>query len=64
MLATRLGTAAIDYIREEQYGIMVAVDGEKTKAVPLEDVVGKINYVPPDHSWVIAARELATSFGD
>ncbi len=64
MLATRLGTSAIDYIREEQYGIMVAVDGEKTKAVPLEDVVGKINYVPPDHSWVIAARELATSFGD
>lgn len=64
MLATRLGTSAIDYIREEQYGIMVAVDGERTKAVPLEDVVGKINYVPPDHPWIIAARRLATSFGD
>ena len=64
MLATRLGTAALDYIREEQFGIMVAVDGEGTKAVPMEDVAGKINYVPPDHSWVITARNLATSFGD
>jgi 6-phosphofructokinase 1 len=64
MLATRLGTSTIDYIREEQFGIMVAVDGEQTKAVPLKDVVGKINYVPPDHPWVITARSLATSFGD
>jgi len=64
MLATRLGTAAIDYIRDEQFGIMVAVDGEGTRAVPMQDVAGKINYVPPDHSWVITARNLATSFGD
>ncbi len=41
MLATRLGTSAIDYIREEQYGIMVAVDGEKTKAVPLAGCGGE-----------------------
>lgn len=64
MLATRLGTAAIDYIHNEQFGIMVAVDGEGTKPVPMKDVAGKINYVPPDHSWVITARNLATSFGD
>lgn len=64
LLATRLGTAAIDFIREEQFGIMVAVDGGGTKAVPMQDAAGKINYVPPDHSWVITARNLATSFGD
>jgi 6-phosphofructokinase 1 len=64
MLATRLGTSAIDYIHKEQYGIMVAVDGEHTRAVPMEEVAGKINYVPPNHPWVIAARNLATSFGD
>ena len=64
MLATRLGTSVIDYIRDEQFGIMVAVNGERTKAVPLQDVVGKINYVPPKHPWVITARNLATSFGD
>jgi len=40
------------------------VDGEGTRAVPMGDVAGKINYVPKDHSWVITARNLATSFGD
>jgi phosphofructokinase-like protein len=64
MLATRLGTSAIDYIRSEQFGIMIAVDGEHTKAVPLQDVAGKVNYVPPDHPWIISARNLETSFGD
>jgi len=64
LLATRLGTSAIDYIRNEQFGIMVAVDGEQTKAVPLGDVAGQVNYVPPDHPWVISARNLTTSFGD
>jgi len=64
LLATRLGTGAIEFIKKEQYGIMVAVDGETTKAVPLQDVAGKINYVPPDHPWVISARNLETSFGD
>jgi len=64
MLATRLGTSAIDYIRSEQFGIMIAVDGEHTKAVPLQEVAGKVNYVPPDHPWIISARNLETSFGD
>jgi 6-phosphofructokinase 1 len=64
LLATRLGTETIDYIKKEQYGIMVAVDGEQTRAVPLEDVAGKINYIPPDHPWIISARNLRTSFGD
>lgn len=64
LLATRLGTSAIDYIKNEQFGIMVAVNGEYTRAVPLEDVVGKINYVPLDHSWIVSARNLETSFGD
>jgi phosphofructokinase-like protein len=64
LLATRLGTNAIDYIRNEQFGVMVAVHGERTRPVPMEEVVGKINYVPPDHPWVISARNLETSFGD
>ena len=64
LLATRLGTSTIDYIKNEQFGIMVAVDGENTRAVPMEEAVGKINYVPRDHPWIISARNLETSFGD
>ena len=64
LLATRLGTSAIDYISEEQFGIMVAVDGEQTKPVPLREVAGQINYVPLNHPWIVSARNLETSFGD
>ncbi len=64
LLATRLGTSAIDYIKNEQFGIMVAVDGDQTRAVPLQDAAGKINFVPPNHPWIISARNVATSFGD
>lgn len=64
LLATRLGTNAIDYIKKEQFGIMVAAKGDQTEAVPLEEVAGKINYVPADHPWVISARNVGTSFGD
>ena len=64
LLATRLGTNAIDYIKNEQFGNMIAVYGEETRAVPLQEVAGKINYVPLDHPWIITARNLETSFGD
>ena len=43
---------------------MVAASGDKTEPVPLESVAGKINYVPPDHPWVLSARSVGTSFGD
>ncbi|MEN8203681.1 MAG: ATP-dependent 6-phosphofructokinase [Bacteroidota bacterium] len=64
LLATRLGTGAIDYIQGEQFGNMIAVKGEETVAVPLQDVAGRINYVPLDHPWITTARNLETSFGD
>ncbi|EKD38518.1 MAG: hypothetical protein ACD_75C00706G0001 [uncultured bacterium] len=43
---------------------MIAVDGDGTKTVPLEDVVGKRNLVPKDHPWVRAARSVGTCLGD
>lgn len=64
LLATRLGTAAIEYIQNNQFGIMVAAKGEKTEAVALGEVAGKVNYVPKDHPWIISARNVGTSFGD
>lgn len=64
LLATRLGTACVQYIKEEKFGIMVAAHGDSTKAVPLKDVVGKVKMVPADHPWIISARNVGTSFGD
>jgi ATP-dependent phosphofructokinase / diphosphate-dependent phosphofructokinase len=64
LLATRLGTACVDLIRQEQYGVLVAPRGDKTKAVPLKDVAGRLKMVPPDHSWVDTARRVGTCMGD
>jgi 6-phosphofructokinase 1 len=64
MLATRLGSACVDCIEKEEYGVMVAVHGEGTKNIPLKDVVGKKKLVPPDHPWIRAARNVGTCLGD
>ena len=64
ILATRLGTACAKYINEEKYGNMVAVKGDKTNLVPLENVVGKLKLIPMNHPWLISAREVGTCLGD
>lgn len=64
LLATRLGTAAAKLADEECYGVMVAIRGDGTEAVPLEEVVGKRKNVPLDHPWVQTARDVGTSLGD
>lgn len=64
LLATRLGTKAVELINQETFGVMVAVKGNEAKAVPMSEAAGKINYVPADHPLVISARNVGTSFGD
>ncbi len=64
LLATRLGSAGADLINEGVFGVMVASRGEGTEPVPLDKVAGKRKPVPPDHSWVQAARHVGTCFGD
>ena len=64
VLATRLGSAAADLINEGVFGVMVAARGDNTEAVPLEKVAGKRKCVPPDHSWIQAARRVGTCLGD
>jgi 6-phosphofructokinase 1 len=64
LLATQLGTKAAELIQEETFGVMVAVRGHKTKAVPLSKVAGRRKTVPLDHPWIRSARLVGTSFGD
>ncbi len=64
LLATKLGTACADCIREGIYGVMIAARGDGTEPVPLEKVAGKRKVVPPDHPWVQSARLVGTSLGD
>jgi 6-phosphofructokinase len=63
LLATRLGTAAVDFIAAGERGVMVATRGGQTVTVPLEEVAGKRQTVPHDHRWVQSAKTLGVSFG-
>lgn len=64
LLATRLGSACADFIAAETYGVMVASEGERAIAVPLEEVAEQKKLVPLDHPWVVSAKRVGTSLGD
>ncbi|MBE2212225.1 MAG: 6-phosphofructokinase [Opitutaceae bacterium] len=64
LLATRLGTAAVDLIAAGRFGVMVASTDGGTRAVPIEKVAGNLKTVPLDHSWIHAARNVGTNLGD
>lgn len=64
ILATRLGTAAADYVKKGQFGVMVASKELGTEAVPLDLVAGKTKLVPLNHAWIESARAVGTCFGD
>jgi 6-phosphofructokinase 1 len=64
LLATRLGTACAELINKGVSGVLVAVRGDGTEPVPLEEVAGKRKVVPPGHPWVISARHVGTCLGE
>jgi 6-phosphofructokinase 1 len=64
LLATRLGSACAELIHEGTYGVMVASRGDAAVAVPLDQVAGQRNLIPPDHPWITAARRVGTNLGD
>lgn len=64
VLATRLGVAAADLAAKGKFGYLVAARGDGTDPIPIVDWAGKLKYVPRDHKWIEAAREVGTGFGD
>ncbi len=64
LLATRLGTAAVEFIRAGEFGQMVATRGDELVAVPIARVAKRIKTVPLDHGWIAAARKVGTCLGD
>lgn len=64
VLATRLGTKAVELIEAKQFGFMAAVKGSEITAVPIEEAAKGPRNVPVDHSLIITARSVGTCFGD
>jgi 6-phosphofructokinase 1 len=64
ILATGLGTKAVDMIDDRKFGYMVGVKRNSLANVPLKDVTKGPKTVPLNHPMIKAARSLGTCFGD
>jgi len=64
VLATSLGTKAVDMIENRQFGYMSGVKGNKLVAVPLAKAASGTKTVPLNHPLVQSARSVGTCFGD
>jgi ATP-dependent phosphofructokinase / diphosphate-dependent phosphofructokinase len=64
ILATRLGTACVDYIQKGVFGVMIAARADSFEPVPLSQVATQRKTVPLDHPWITSARRVGTCLGD
>jgi 6-phosphofructokinase 1 len=64
ILATGLGSKAVEMVEDRAFGCMVGVKGNKLMTVPLKEVAKGPKTVPLNHPMIKAARSLGTSFGD
>jgi 6-phosphofructokinase 1 len=64
VLATRLGTKAVELIEAKQFGYMAAVKDNDIVAVDLKEVAKGPRNVPLEHPLIVAARSVGTCFGD
>jgi 6-phosphofructokinase 1 len=64
VLATRLGTRAVEMMKNKKYGYMVGIQNNLLVEVPLENVAKGKKLVPLDDPLIQAARSVGTCFGD
>lgn len=64
ILATQFGVAAVDLIKEQKFGYMVASDYPRIVALPLKEAIASYHYVELDHPLMHTARGLGICLGD
>jgi len=64
VLATRLGVHAAELIRDEVYGVTVALSGKDITHNKLEDIAGSPKLVSADNNIISTAKNIGISFGD
>ncbi|MGC3957273.1 MAG: 6-phosphofructokinase [Verrucomicrobiota bacterium] len=63
-LCSMFGATAVELIAAEDFGKMVAYQGQQVGAVPLSEAVGKLKTVKLDGNLIRTARALGISLGD
>lgn len=64
VLATQFGVHAAQLIRDDVYGVSVALSGNSVTHNALKDIAGVPKQVNPDDQMVQLARNIGISFGD
>ena len=64
ILATKLGSAAADFLAEKRFGNLVAVKNGGIVATPLSVVAGKVKEITEKDPVLKTARDLGICFGD
>ena len=64
ILATTLGAAATRSIANDEFGVMIASEGDGYRSLALDTVAGRRKTVPLDHPWIETARNLGICLGD
>ena len=64
VLSTQFGVHAAELIRDETYGVTVALSGNKIIHNKLSDIAGVPKPVPKDDTMVQTARHMGIAMGD
>ena len=63
VLSSQFGVHAAELIRDQIYGVSVALKGNNIVHNPLKDIAGIPKLVPEDHQMVTIAKHMGISFG-
>ncbi len=64
LLGTRFGAAAIRFVEQGRFDIMIALDPPTVKAIPLAEAISRMKSVPLDGDTIQTARDLSVCLGD
>ena len=64
LLATKLGSAAADFLAEKKFGNLVGIKNGVIAEIPLASIMDKIKPIPLDDQMLAAGRALGICFGD
>ncbi len=62
VIALRFGAAAVRALEQGLSNVMVAIDGQKMKYVPIDEAYGQMKSVPLDSDIIQTAKDLGISF--
>ena len=64
VLSTRFGAAAVEAAADEEYGVMVALQGTEIVRAPIAQVAQDLKLVPLEHELIKIGRNMGVCFGN